>query len=277
MGDAFPYCAELIRNADRDRFIATLFASSQHRDALYALYAFDVEIGRVRDIAREAMPGEMRLQWWLEVLHGQRSGEATASPVAAAILNTIESYHLPLGEILELIEARRFDLYNEPMTTIAQLEDYATKTSSAVIGMAARILGTDAAAMALPAGIAFSIARLLAAVPKHAARGQLYLPVQLLERYGVGPGEVFAARRSGPLNAAAAELRTLARAHLRATAEMISELPQPALPAFLPLAPLGRWLDRLERSDVFAPPMLSPWRRQWLIWRAARNPRSLAK
>jgi hypothetical protein len=40
----------------------------------------------------------------------------------------------------------------------------------------------------------------------------------------------------------------------------------------LPLAPVRPLLDRLERSDPFAPAELAPWRRQWLIWRAARNP-----
>jgi 15-cis-phytoene synthase len=277
MPDAFSYCAEVVRNADRDRFIATLFASSQHRDALHALYAFDLEVGRVRDVAREAMPGEIRLQWWREVLQGQRNGEAKASPVAAAVLNTVEIYRLPVDEMLNLIEVRRFDLYNEPMLTIAQFEDYAGKTLSAVIGMAARILGTDAAAAARSAGIAYAIASLLAALPKHAARGQLYLPVELLERHGSSARDVFAGDRSASLNAAAAELRGLARSHLDATAQMIGSLPREALPAFLPVAPVGRWLDSLKRSDVFTPGMLSPWRRQWLIWRAARNPHRLAK
>jgi 15-cis-phytoene synthase len=276
MGDAFSYCAELVRSADRDRFIATLFASSQHRDALLALYAFDLEVGRVRDIAREAMPGEIRLQWWREVLQGQRSGEATASPVAAAILKTVEMHRLGVGEMLDLVEARRFDLYNEPMLTLAQLDDYAAKTSSAVIGMAAQILGTDAAAAARPAGIASAITRLLAALPRHAARGQLYLPIQLLDRHGLSAQDVFADRMPASLNAAAAELRRRARAHLDATAEMIGPLPREALPAFLPVAPLGRWLDNLERSEAFAPRVLSPWRRQWLIWRAARNPARIA-
>jgi 15-cis-phytoene synthase len=277
MGDAFSYCAELVRSADRDRFIATLFAPSQHCNALHALYAFDIEVGRVRDLAREAMPGEIRLQWWREVLQGQRNAEAKASPVAAAFLNTVEMYRLPVGEMLDLIEARRFDLYNEPMPTVAQLEDYAAKTSSAVIGTAARILGVDAVEAAWPAGIAYAMASLLAALPKHAARGQLYLPVQLLERYGLRAQDVLAGSRPASLNAAAAELRGLARAHLGTTTEMVRPLPREALPAFLPLAPVGRWLDRLERSEVFAPRVLSPWRRQWLIWRAARNPHRLAE
>jgi 15-cis-phytoene synthase len=148
MQDAFSYCAELVHNSDRDRFIATLFAPVQRRAGLHALYAFNLEVARVRDIAREAMPGEIRLQWWREVLQRQREGEASASPTAVALLSTIEAYRLPVNALLTLIEARRFDLYSEPMVTIAQLEDYAIKTSSALFEMAAQILGADAAAAA---------------------------------------------------------------------------------------------------------------------------------
>ena len=66
----FQHCTALVREADRDRYLATLFAPAEHRDALYALYAFNAEIARVRDMAREPMPGEIRLQWWVDVLGG---------------------------------------------------------------------------------------------------------------------------------------------------------------------------------------------------------------
>ena len=123
MQDAFAYCAELVRTADRDRYLATLFAPAQHRDALFALYAFAVEIARVRELAHEALPGEIRLQWWSEVVTGERSGEAAANPVAGALLGTIERYRGPAAKLIDLIEAHRFDLYDEPMATIAELED----------------------------------------------------------------------------------------------------------------------------------------------------------
>jgi 15-cis-phytoene synthase len=276
MQDAFSYCAELVHNSDRDRFIATLFAPVQRRAGLHALYAFNLEVARVRDIAREAMPGEIRLQWWREVLQRQREGEASASPTAVALLSTIEAYRLPVNALLTLIEARRFDLYSEPMVTIAQLEDYAIKTSSALFEMAAQILGADAAAAARPAGIAYALTGLLLALPKHAARRQLYLPLQLLESHGLGPEDVFAARSSAPLNTAVAELRSVVRRHLDAAAEMLRSLPRQTLPAFLLIALVRPSLDRLGRSDIFAPSMLSPWRRQWLMWRAARNLSRLA-
>jgi 15-cis-phytoene synthase len=273
MQDAVSYCAELVRSGDRDRFVATLFAPAPNRDALYALYAFNVEVARVRDRAREATPGEIRLQWWREVLQSERQGEALATPVAASLLNIIDSYRLPVNTMLALLEARRFDLYDEPMRTIAELEDYAVKTASGLIAIAAAILGVDAGRAALPAGIAHTLAELLAALPAHAARRQLYLPLELLDRHGLGAADVFAGRSSPALNRAAAELRGLARRHLAAAADLLLALPEQALPAFLPIAPVRQSLDRMDRSDIFSPQGLSPWRRQWLIWRAARNPK----
>jgi 15-cis-phytoene synthase len=275
--DAVSYCAELVRNADRDRFVATLFAPEHNRDALYALYAFNVEVAHVRDRAREAAPGEIRLQWWREILQAERHGEAMASPVAASLLDAIERHRLPVNAMLALLDARRFDLYDEPMRTIAELEDYALKTASALIAMAAQSLGADAAVAARPMGIAYALTELLAALPEHAARRQLYLPVELLDRHKARAADVFACRSSPALNQAAADLRRLARDHLAAAVNDLSALPRPALPAFLPIAPVLRSLDRLDRSDIFAPKMLSPWRRQWLIWRAARNPDRLAR
>jgi phytoene synthase len=272
MQDAASYCAELVRSADRDRFVATLFAPAPKRDALYALYAFSIEVACVRDRAREAAPGEIRLQWWSEVLHGERPGEALAMPVAAALLNTIKTYRLSVDSMLALLEAHRFDLYDEPMRTVAELEDYSVKTASSVITIAAEILGAaDAGRAARPAGIAYALTTQLATLPGHAARRQLYLPLELLDRHGAGAADVFAGTSSPALNHAAAELRGLARRHLAAAADLLRALPEQALPAFLPIAPLRRSLDRMDRSDLFSPKALSPWRRQWLIWRAARK------
>jgi phytoene synthase len=276
MQDAFAYCAELVRQADRDRFLASLFASAERRDALAALYAFNVEIARVREAAREALPGEIRLQWWRDVLDGERGEEAAANPVAAALLTTIERHGLAAASLSDLIEARRFDLYDEPMASIADLDAYAARTSSALMALAAQILGVDAADVAEPAGIAYGIAGLLRAFPLHSARRQLYLPAEVLARHGAHEHDIFAGRSSAGLDAALAELRNLARHHLAAAHARLLMLAPRALPAFLPVALVHPSLRRLERGDAFAPVELSPWRRQWLIWRAARDPARIA-
>ncbi len=271
------YCTEIVRAADRDRYLATLFAPAKSRRALYALYAFSSEVARVREVVRQPLPGEIRLQWWSDVLHGERGGEASANPVASALLAAIKQHHLAPGRLIDLIDARRFDVYDEPMVTVADLETYARRTAAVLFALAAQILsGSEAPAVAEPAGIAYAIAGLLRALPLHAARHQLFVPTEVLERNRVPAADVFARRTSAGLNAALVDLRNIARHHLARAAERMPELPRAALPAFLPVALVRPSLDRIERSEAFAPAEIPPWRRQWLIWRAARNPARIA-
>jgi 15-cis-phytoene synthase len=277
MQDAFAYCADLVRTSDRDRYIATLFAPAERRDALYALYAFNAEIARVRDVVREPLPGEIRLQWWTDVLNGERDGEASANPVAAALLDIIQRHQLETMLLTTLIDARRFDLYDEPMEELGKLEVYAHETSSALITLAAQILtGSKLEIAAKAAGTAQAFTAIQQSFPLYARRKQLFVPAELLARYGVEPYDIFAGRSSAGLNAAFAELRTIARRHLREAQQCLTALPSEALAAFLPLALVGPSLRLLDRRDAFVPAEISPWRRQWLIWRAARDPARIA-
>jgi phytoene synthase len=277
MQDAFAYCADLVRTSDRDRYIATLFAPAEHRNALYALYAFNVEVERVRGLAREPMPGEIRLQWWFDVLSGEREGEASANPVAAALLATIGSYKLDVTSLKTLVEAHRFDLYDEPIGDLGELEVYARETNSALMILAARVLtGSGFEAAAGPAGVAQTLVAVQQSFLLHASRKQLFVPADLLARHEVPLHEIFALRSSVSLNGVFAELRTVARRHLLEAQQGLRSLPSDALAAFLPLALVGPSLRLLDRSDAFAPSQISPWRRQWLLWRAARKPSRIA-
>src|SRR5690348_3418408 len=103
--DAFAHCEALVRAHDKDRFLATLFAPAERRAPLFALYAFDLEIRGVRDRAREPMPGEIRLQWWREVVSGERSSEAASHPIAAALTATLARFPLPRERLAALLDA----------------------------------------------------------------------------------------------------------------------------------------------------------------------------
>jgi 15-cis-phytoene synthase len=278
MRDAFAHCEALLRAADRDRFLATLFAPAEHRDALFALYAFNVEITRVREVAREPLAGEIRLQWWSDVLGGAGRGDVAAYPEAAALLESMARYHLPAGRFEALIAARRFDLYDEPMATLADLEAYADGASSGLIALAAQVLllggEPDIGALCHHAGVAHAIAGLLKAFPVHAARGQLYVPIEVLERHGASRHDVAGGQATPQFRAALTELRQRALHHLREAQKLLAAAPSAVLPALLPVALAAPTLARMERRDYdpFVPVELAPWRRQWLIWRAARQP-----
>ena len=281
MQDAFAHCEGLVRAADKDRFLASLFAPAEHRDALLALYAFNLEIARVREVAHEAVAGEIRLQWWSDVLGGAGRGEVAAHPVAAALLATMARYQLPLERLERLIEARRFDLYDEPMGSSADLEVYADGASTSLIALAAQILAggeeRDIRMLSHHAGLAHAFVGLLAAFPIHAARGQIFVPLEILARHGATREQVLGGQATAQLHEALAELRLHARRHLRAAQQLLAAALPAVMPALLPVALAGPTLARMERRgyDPFTPIEIAAWRRQLILWRAARWPRRM--
>src|SRR5204863_7856297 len=115
----------------------------------------------------------------------------------------------------ELIEASRFELGSELMGSLDQLEAYARDTSSNLIALAARVLDWDAPAPAFagPAGVSMALAGLLRRFALDAARGQLFLPADLLVQHAVVPQDVFAGQSSDGLVASLAHLRDVAARH----------------------------------------------------------------
>ena len=276
MPDHFSYCENLVRAGDKDRWLASLFAPANRRPHLHALYAFNLEVARVRELTREPMAGEIRLQWWREALAGARPGEAAAHPVAAALLETVARYGLSSETLAALIEARAFDLYDDPMSNPEAFAVYGRRTASALIALAAQVLAAhaDVGEAAGPAGIAHASTGLLRGFARYASRGQLYLPADVLDRHGVSPSDIFAGRTGDGLRAALAEMRGFARANFDAFAARRAALPAATIPAFLPVALVPAYLKRMERRDYdpFTTPVEVPqWRRQWILWRAARR------
>lgn len=165
MSAAADHCLDLVRAADKDRFLASLFAPDSKRPALLGLYAFNIEIASVRNKVSEPALGEIRYQWWRDTIAEIYHGETSPHPVAQELARTIETGALPQKPFQDLISAREFDLYDDQMPDFATLEGYLGETSSALIQMASLVLaGPEArvgARAAGLAGVAYGIARLL--------------------------------------------------------------------------------------------------------------------
>ena len=124
----YAHCEDLLRRDDRDRWLASLFVPQALRPHIHALYAFSLEIARVREIVSEPLLGEIRFQWWRDTLDGTGEAGAKANPVAAALIDTIARFSLPKAPLLELIDARLRDLYDDPVESPAALESYTEAT-----------------------------------------------------------------------------------------------------------------------------------------------------
>ena len=265
-----------VRAHDRERYIAALFAPEPARGGLIALAAYQLELARVRGAVSEPLPGEIRLQWWRDVIEGRT--EAGGHPVATALLATIERFRLPRLPLAAMSEAWIFDLYNDPMPTLADLEGYAGETRAALIQLGALVLadGDDpkSATAAGHAGVAQTVAAVLAALPRHAARGQVYVPVDLLERHGASAGDILARRASAAVAATVADLVGHARSHLERARAALADIDPRAATALLPALATERLLDRAlqRRHDPFRPAAgPATWRTQLDIWREARR------
>src|SRR6266852_4441896 len=229
------FCVQLVRIHDFARYASTLFVPAGERRALLAIYAFNVEISRVREQVSQPLPGEMRLQWWTDMLAGEGHGGIEGNPVAAELLS-------------RLIDEHQFDLYNDPMPTMAALESYLNDTASALFSLGAGIAGGQSGEiehLARHAGLAQGMAQVMAAFPRDASRRQLFVPLQLLESHGNGMEEVFAGKETPKLRAALDQLIGEAREHLQTAFRLLESAPPEVRPVFLPLALVARDIRRM--------------------------------
>ncbi|BAT60363.1 all-trans-phytoene synthase [Variibacter gotjawalensis] len=274
---AYSASEALLHEADKDRYIAALFAPADRRDYLHALYAFDIEIARVAGRVREPMAGEIRFQWWREVILGERDGEAQANPISAALLDTLAKTGVAHATLDMLIDARARELYHDPILDRAELDTYAFETTGAMLRLSAAALSgrqeATFAEAAEPAAQAAAIVWALQTLPTHASRRQTFMPEDLLQKHGVSREDMFAGIATPSLHAAMAEMRGWARERLAAFRPHYVALDQAARPAFLHIWLLPGILDAMEQRgyDPFRTPLdVSQWRRQWRLWRAAR-------
>ena len=277
-GGDIAYSEALLRDLDRDRWLACLFAPAEHRPGLFALYAFNCEIARIRDAVSGPLPGEVRLQWWRDLMDDAARGGASGNPIAAALIATVERYRLPRPALGALIDAHTHDLYDDLLPTVTDLEGYCGETASALFRLASLILadGGDpgSADLAGHAGVAHGVTAILRSAPRDAARGQIFVPAEILDRHGTARDDILNGRNSADAKAAFAELVELARRHLEAARALLRAAPPAVAPAFLPLALVEPVLRRIARPgfDLFRDRADPPqWLRQWQLWRFGRR------
>ncbi len=265
--------ADSVRRLDRDRYRAALFAPRPQRDHLLALFAFNIELARVREEVSDATLGKIRLEWWREALEQSGTGEMVGHPVADALALARRRCVLPGDLLADMIDARESDLAATPMPDQTHLEDYLARTAGTVFQLAGYIFGArgaESAHLARHAGVAFGLAGIMRALPVHRAQGLLLLPRAELAAAGVQTGDVRQGQSSDALQHELARLREVAEAHRIVAAKEFTNLQASARPAFLPLALVRGHLRALAKPgrnplrEVPAPqPLTGFWRMWW--------------
>lgn len=274
------FCQDQLRKLDPLHHFMALASPETHRPALIAFYCFLNEIERIPLQVREPAMGEIRLQWWFDVVAreyadlGQGSAQGNIGPVASCLKQAQRDYGLSSDHLSQIIEARKFDLYHDPMPDWETFETYAGETEALPLLLAAQILndGTvpDIADLCGNSAMAICLTKQLSGFARNANRQKLYLPLSEFSEAEVSEAQIWALE---PAEGMMAALKPMAnKAHDRAVLAQqefatLNEKGQPHLgSAFLELALVPARLKQWKKKP-FAPRTIPLWKQYWSIWR----------
>jgi phytoene synthase len=226
--------ARFVKDFDPVSYWSVLFAPPDRRDALLSLHAFAVEIKRIPTLVSEPALGEIRMQWWIDGLKGERGGELQSHPQGQALLETCARFNLPRAPLSALIEARASRLsQDDPLRhpDEAALELYCGQTHASLLQLTSLILndGHD---------------------PKTSeASGHAGMVLGLIELV-----------REGATELSHQDLADLAQEHLIKTRHALQIVPDKIKPAFLLLAIAEPFLKSIARGQSPERALPAPWR-----------------
>lgn len=244
-------CAQQVRRLDFDRYVTALFAPDSRRDDIFALYAFNTEVARIRETVSEPMLGHIRLQWWREAIaecfEGRPREHFVVTPLAAAV----HRHDLSRESFERLIDVRERDLDERSVVPFEELMRYARDSSGSLVRLALEILGARgeaAQAAGEKVGSAWALTGMMRALPHRIRLGQPVLPLEITRQRGLQEHQFHDLRPSPELSKAIEDIAAKASDEIEKSREHVDSLQRNALPALL-LAPLARaYLKRLART-----------------------------
>ena len=268
------YCAGMVRETAPERYLAALLAPTATRETLFALYAFDQEIGKVRHVTSQPMAGLIRLQWWRDALDAIAADRpAPAHPVAEA-LQTVLSAAPDCRALLDAaLNARERELEDPPPANLTALEQQIEGSSATIVQTALVILGAgDAATLEVgrKIGVVVGVLDRLRSLEADLRQGRLLLPIAELTRHGIDPKAT--AEVGQDLAPVIATIAGHGLDQLRAARAGRRLVPAAALPALLPGTLAGPHLRRLRRTrSVAGAKERTPFAPLRLLWHRTRG------
>ncbi|NOZ43547.1 MAG: squalene/phytoene synthase family protein [Alphaproteobacteria bacterium] len=236
--DSISHCHRLINEIDHDHYLTTLYARSQKREALFALYAFGYEISTIARTVSEPMIGEIRLQWWREAVDGIFDGKRRPHEIMPALATAIQQNDLPRNQLIAMIDGRAAALYRgrEAGNDLGEnpedyFEDYLARTEGNLACLAVYISGQrDIDDLARGLGIAWGYVALMLSA---AVVRPVMLPVDQPEK----------------LKSMVMDFCRRARRHLYNIAKSKSRIDPETRPVFLLSALIRSYIRTIEKAD----------------------------
>lgn len=187
---AATYAARLVRRSGTSFYWAMRLLPRERRAAMYAIYAFCREVDDVADEPGALADKLAALAAWRAEIDALYAGRPTR-PATAALLGPVRTFELPREELRAVVDGMEMDARERMRAPdLATLELYCRRVAGAVGVLSIRVFGAPAAApFAVALGEALQLTNILRDLDEDAARGRLYLPVELLDAAGIAARE----------------------------------------------------------------------------------------
>ncbi|MBR4592580.1 MAG: squalene/phytoene synthase family protein [Elusimicrobiaceae bacterium] len=174
---------------------AFFFLSKRRRDALAAYYEFCRLMDDIADEPNVENPLAALAFWQEEIERVFKQSAQTA--LGKQLTSVVQEFALTPDRFLLLIEGMRADLEGKTYHTLDELTWYLHRVA-VVVGLATldilEVRGPQAQSLAQALGHAVQLTNIIRDVPEDAQLGRVYLPEDLLARYGLSRMDVLAGR-----------------------------------------------------------------------------------
>ena len=191
------YCNHSVNQHDHHRYLISLFAkTAAMKRGLWALYAFNYEIAKTREVVTDTTLGLIRLVWWREALRmiyampTEQKRSLDDHPLLPELAKAITDFEIPYALFDQILLGREFDLEDIQPQNIEGLLAYLDNTNAPLLEITALICDQDlpdTQRMAL--GRACGIAGILRAIPFHAQHDIVMLPSELISKDAMLSGD----------------------------------------------------------------------------------------
>ncbi len=256
------YCIDQVNQYDHDRYLCIMLAPRNRRDDLFALHGFNCEIASIRSHVNETLLGQMRLQWWRDIIHNSKPDNPRPAGTAGLLYHIICRHGLAKQHFLDLLEARGDDLNDNPPPTLDSLVDYCAATSSTLVQLSLDMLSGSPSQKISPAayhcGVAWALSGIIRSMAyqlAHPSQARCMVPMDMQRKTGIDLSDLSGLTTEHELKALRDIVRSLAtraNEHLQHARQASKNQPRSTIAALLSVPLASHYLGRISKTGFDA-------------------------
>lgn len=274
------YCQQKAAPPGSSTYYALRQASAARQPLLTALFALRRELEETAKETSDPTVGRTKLAWWQKELAALAAGNP-AHPVTKALAEYLDDASAIYPGLQALLAGFEMDFEQARYLDLPNLRRYMNGVGGTFATLVAQASASNEAARrgaerwAAPLGTALAMAQFVPEIGNDARHGRIYIPIDELQRYNVTAADLINRRYSAEFTELMQFQTTRAREAVQAALAAIPADARRDQRCLRALAALElALLDEVERERfqvLHQQIALTPIRKLWIAWRAARS------